>query len=161
MLQKWGDILTQGNPIPPKQPTTSANSNDNFPVNGAESQLQEMLKRAGFADPEAQKPIDLGKPLGTTTPDFFYEDPNETFEGICIYLDGMSKALHGNPATQKRDLAIRETLDNLNYRVITITVSQLSDRAAMANHFFKLGRILIGKAQATKIKDEPHWFVES
>lgn len=157
-LQKWGDILTQGNPIPPKQPAATKDSNDNLPVNAAESQLQEMLTRAGFPDPDVQRPIDLGKPIGTTTPDFFYEDPNDTFDGVCIYLDGMSKAFHGNTATKERDREIRETLENQNYRVITITVSQLSDRDAMTQHFYRLGCILIGKSQAKNLKDNPHWF---
>jgi len=70
----------------------------------------------------------------------------------------MSKAFHGNTATKERDREIRETLENQNYRVITITVSQLSDRDAMTQHFYRLGCILIGKSQAKNLKDNPHWF---
>jgi hypothetical protein len=117
-----------------------------------------MLKRAGFPDPIAQKPIDLGKPLGTTTPDFFYADPNDLFDGICIYLDGMSKHLHGNPETQQRDRQIRETLNNRDYKVIEIPVGNLDDRQAMAQHFHSLGRILLGKERAKSIRDNPEWF---
>jgi hypothetical protein len=119
-----------------------------------------MLQRAGFPTPIAQRPIDLGKPLGTTTPDFFYEDPTERFEGICIYLDGMSQHLHGDSNRQQRDREIREELRSLSYEVFEIPVGNLSDRTAMAKHFFRLGRILLGKQQATTIRDNPSWFEE-
>lgn len=153
-LQSWGDRLVRSHDIPPQLPNIEATSGAE-PVNDAESRLQEMLKRAGFPNPIAQKTIDLGKPLGSTTPDFFYDDPNDLFDGICIDLDGMSKHLHGNSATQQRDRQIRETLNNQEYRVIEIPVGSLDDRQAMANHFHSLGRILLGKERAKSIRDNP------
>ncbi|NEP19853.1 MAG: hypothetical protein F6J97_23695 [Leptolyngbya sp. SIO4C1] len=91
-------------------------------------------------------------------PDFFFEDPDERTEGICIYLDGMSKALHGNPDTRKRDQAIREELRNEGYEVIEIPVGDLVDQAKMAKIFFRIGRALLGKARATDIRDRTDWF---
>jgi hypothetical protein len=52
----------------------------------------------------------LGRPLGATTPDFFYEPRNDAYEGLCIYLDGMGRHLHGRPETRDRDRDIREGL---------------------------------------------------
>lgn len=156
-LQNWGDILTQSHVIPAKLPASESKS-EAQPVNQAESRLYEMLKRAGFPEPTPQKSIDLGKPLGTTKPDFFFEDPNADLEGICIYLDGMSKHLHGNPDTAKRDRILREELRNSDYEVIEIPVGNLDDLQAMAKYFYRIGKVLVGKAKAKEIRDCPTWF---
>lgn len=158
-LTVWGQNLPFSHDIPANLPTT-AEDEDGMPVNEAESRLLALLKQAGFPDPQAQHPINLGKPLGTTTPDFFYEDPNDFFEGVCIYLDGMSKHIHGNKATQQRDRQIREELSNRDYRVIEVPYGDLSDRQAMTGHFFRIGRILVGKTKATELRDNPIWFDE-
>jgi Domain of unknown function (DUF1998) len=157
-LMDWGDVLVHRHEIPPKLPKVEALTGHK-PTNNAEARLQEMLKRAGFPEPEPQKRIDLGKPLGTTIPDFFYEPTNEDIEGICIYLDGLSKHLHGKPETQQRDRAIREELRNTDYEVIEIPVSNLDDQKAMAKYFYRLARMLIGKTQAQSIRDNPTWFI--
>lgn len=159
-LQFWGFDLQFSHDIAPKLPNVEAIVSPQ-PVNGQESRLSDLLKRAGFPDPVAQKSIDLGKPLNSTTPDFYFEDPNEVTEGICLYLDGMSGHLHGNPDTQKRDRAIRETLRNQGYEVIEIPVGNLDDRAAMIQHFYRLGRFLLGKTRAITLRDNPDWFVAS
>jgi hypothetical protein len=72
--------------------------------------LRALLDRAEFPPSIGQRTVELGLPLGSTTPDFFYDDPAEQAEGICIYLDGMSGHIHCNPATQHRDREIREEL---------------------------------------------------
>lgn len=159
-LDDWGRTLTFSHDIPSQLPTAEQEGSAQ-PVNDKETILRDMLKRAGFPNALAQHPIDLGKPLGTTTPDFFYSDPSERSEGICIYLDGMSQHLHGDPNRQQRDREIREELRNLGYEVFEIPVGNLSDRNSMAKHFFRLGRILIGKQQATTIRDNPDWFEAS
>jgi hypothetical protein len=159
-LTQWKDILTKSHDIPPKLPA-KAEDLEHRPVNQPEALLQEMLNRSGFPDPVAQYSIDLGRPLGTTIPDFFFEDPDERTEGICVYLDGMSKTLHGNPETQKRDRAIREELRNEGYMVVEIPVGDLIDRDKMAKIFYRIGRALMGKDQATEIRDRTDWFEES
>ena len=155
LLNDWGDNLTFSHDIPTQLPTADR---DSQPVNDKETILQDMLERAGFPNPTAQHPIDLGRPLGTTTPDFFYEDPDERSEGICIYLDGMSRQLHGDPDRQQRDRAIRDELRHRGYEVFEIPVGNLDDRNSMAAHFYRIGRILLGKKQATAIRDRPDWF---
>lgn len=156
-IHEWEHELIFSHDIPPQLPNTET-PNSEKPVNDKETILRDMLIRAGFPTPICQKPIDLGKPLGITIPDFFYEDPDERTEGICIYLDGMSKNLHGDPDRQQRDRAIRDRLRHDNFEVIEIPVGNLSDRAAMAKYFFRLGRILLGKQQAAAIRDYPDWF---
>ncbi len=155
-LDKWGSMLKFSHEIPSGLPVVD--NTDEQPVNDKESILRDMLIRAGFPNPIAQHPIDLGRPLGTTTPDFFYEDPSERSEGICIYLDGMSRHLHGEPERQQRDRLIREELRNIGFEVFEIPVGNLDDRLAMATHFFRIARVLLGKNKAAEIRDNPNWF---
>ncbi|EKU96555.1 helicase family protein with metal-binding cysteine cluster [Leptolyngbya sp. PCC 7375] len=156
-LVQWEDILVRSHEITAKLPAKTDDDNHR-PVNHPEALLQDMLKRAGFPDPVAQHRIDLGKPLGTTVPDFFFEDPDDRTEGLCIYLDGMSKALHGNPKTRQRDQAIREELRSEGYEVIEIPFGDLIDQAKMAKIFFRIGRALLGKTKAKDIRDRTDWF---
>jgi len=158
LLKEFGAALNYSHDIPSKMPTAELTGQ---PVNEPEAVLKEMLLRAGFAQAVAQRSIDLGLPLGKTTPDFFFEDPNARSEGICVYLDGLSDGIHGNPEAQRRDNRLREQLRNDGYEVIAIPASELTDRTAMAAYFARLARYLIGKDAATKVKDDTSWFMST
>ena len=54
---------------------------------------------------------------------------------MCVYLDGLSAHLHGNPETAEQDREIRDWLRNSGYDVIEIAASDLDDRDAMTRHF--------------------------
>ncbi|MEI8172498.1 MAG: DEAD/DEAH box helicase [Deltaproteobacteria bacterium] len=158
-LGSWGNSIKFTHAIPPKQASASSEAIGSMPVNEAELHLQTMLRRAGFADPICQKTIDLQRAYGSTTPDFYYDPPNESVEGICIYLDGMSGHLHGNPDTAERDRQIRDHLQNLGYSVITIPFGHLSDGEAMCQHFYRLGRVLLGKDRSEIMRENSSdWF---
>jgi hypothetical protein len=120
-----------------------------------------MLERAGLQGYKPQYPIDLGRPLGTTVPDFFFESRNlDVYAGLCIYLDGMAGHLHGRPETKQRDREIREELRNQGYEAIEIPFGQLTDPAAMGQHFFKIGRFLLGRHEAQRLRTDDSWFSE-
>jgi hypothetical protein len=129
-----------------------------MPVNRAEALLRNLLTRAGLPDAEWHKQIDLGRPLNSTWPDCFW--PVEDEPGLCLYMDGLSAHIHGNPATREQDLAIRQALRSLDYEVIEVAATQLHDRDAMVRHFHKIARILIGKDRAKSVKEDPSWYVE-
>jgi hypothetical protein len=132
---------------------------DEVPVNDPELTLRAMLERAGLQGYLPQHPIDLGRPLGATVPDFFYESRNtDIYAGLCIYLDGMSQRLHGRPETRQRDREIREELRNQGFEVVEIQYGQLSDRDAMAQHFFRIGRFLLGRDVAQRLRSDYSWF---
>jgi hypothetical protein len=154
-MRQWSATLTFSNDIPQRLPSQPASD---MTVNDAEERLRIMLERAGLQGYQPQQQIDLGLPLGSTTPDFFYPPATEHYEGICVYLDGMSRELHGNPERQKRDRRIREELRNRGYEVVEITHAQLFDRDAMAQHFFRIGRLLLGKDSARRVKEDLAWF---
>ena len=136
--------------IPAVNPTATK-SDEEEPVNAGESKLRDMLTRAGFANPEAQRGIPLGAGMGETRPDFFYPECGP-FDGVCLYLDGYSRHIHGNPATRARDIRIREYLRNNQYEVIEITRTQLDDPQKMATVFGRLGRVLLGREQSDAIR---------
>ena len=120
-----------------------------------------MLERAGLHGYQPQQPVELGRPLGCTVPDFFYESRNlEIYAGLCVYLDGMAGHLHGRPETRQRDREIREELRNRGYEVVEIPFGQLTDPAAMGQHFFKIGRFLLGRHEAQRFRTDDSWFRE-
>jgi hypothetical protein len=157
-IQQWSSVLTFGNDIPQCLPTQPDRNRD-MTVNDAEERLRTMLDRAGLHGYQPQNQIQLGLPLGSTSPDFFYPPATDFYEGICVYLDGMSRELHGNPEREKRDRRIREELRNLGYEVVEISYAQLFDRDAMAQYFYRIGRLLLGKEPAKRLKDDGAWFV--
>jgi len=154
-LDSWGNHLDFTHDIPPRLPTPDSAE---VPVNNPELTLRAMLERAGLQGYLPQHPIDLGRPLGATVPDFFYEPRTDTYEGLCIYLDGMSGHLHGHPATRDKDRQVREELRNRGYEVVEIQFGQLTDPDAMRQHFFRVGRFLLGKEAAQRIRDSAEWY---
>ena len=108
-----------------------------------------------------QHAVNLGRPLGATVPDFFYEPRNDSYEGLCVYLDGMSGHLHGRPETRDKDRQVREELRNRGFEVVEIPFGQLTDPNAMRQHFFRIGRFLLGKEAAQRIRDASSWYESS
>jgi hypothetical protein len=70
----------------------------------------------------------------------------------------MSGHLHGNPATQRRDREIREELRHRGYEVFEIPFGHLTDRDAMIRHFYRLGRIMLDRESADRLRSTPRWF---
>jgi hypothetical protein len=69
----------------------------------------------------------------------------------------MGRHLHGRPETRDRDRDIREGLRNRGYEVVEIQFGQLTDPDAMRQHFFRIGRFLLGKDAAQRIRDDSSW----
>jgi hypothetical protein len=107
------------------------------PTNRGEHALAALLVEAGLPQFEHQHSIDLGKPLGTTIPDLFYDDPVSGTQ-LAIYLDGLSKAIHGNKNRQHMDRIIRESLEEEGIDVIEIAASDLDDPEAMKRHLKRI-----------------------
>ena len=165
LLERWGRQLGAHHDIPVSQPTT-ASSSTGMPVNDAETKLKHLLEAAGFAAGEFQEQIRFKQPImvdhqiGSTTPDVFFAGDMDDDDdlGTCIYLDGLSGGLHGNPATQARDAEIRSWLRNNGYNVIAISAVELDDRGAMVSHFKRLARYLEGRSLANQIAANDVWF---
>jgi hypothetical protein len=157
-LAAWGHVLTVLHQIPPTHAQVQGIGSAG-PVNNAELRLQQLLKAAGFEDGIRGQQLKLDHAIGTTTPDVIYRaSHHEADEGVCIYLDGLSLNLHGNPETQERDRIIRSWLRQQGYEVIEIAANELDDRAAMTKHFRKLANYLNDTVLRDRIKDDFNWF---
>ena len=156
-LKNWGQGLEFKHAIPSKQPTSSS-ADMGVPVNQAETKLLHLLLAAGFEQGERNKQISLGGSLGTTTPDVIYRDPEGFHKGVCIYLDGMSNHLHGNPTTAGRDREIRDWLRGSDYEVISIPANELDDEGAMTKHFGRLARYLGQQGMGQELAEDRSWF---
>jgi hypothetical protein len=154
---EWGRTIKADHPIPSRMPDVGPRGRE-VPVNVAERKLRGMLGRAGFPELRWQHQIPLGLPLGTTTPDCFYPGDDPEDPGVCIYLDGLSQHIHGNPETAAKDREIRTELRSRRFTVIEIAASQLDEPDAMTGHFFQLAKALMGKREAKEIKERQDWF---
>ncbi len=70
----------------------------------------------------------------------------------------VGESVHGNPETQEQDRQIRQHLRNENYQVFEIACTELSDRDRVSAHFYRLGRLLLDRTAADRIRAEGEWF---
>ena len=73
----------------------------------------------------------------------------------------MSKHIHGNPETQRKDRQIREELRARGYEVFEIPYDHLFDKGAMQKQFYRLGRLLMGKSTAEGMRDNADWYSDT
>jgi hypothetical protein len=157
-LTAWGDQLMVGHDIPPKQPS-QAPIEGTHPVNEAERRLRYLLLAAGFEEGIRGEQLRLDRAIGTTTPDVIYRTVDQApDEGVCIYLDGLSQHLHGNPATAERDRSIRDWLRNNGYEVLEIAFSDLYDEGAMSRHFRRLAGYLSKPDLRERLRADTSWY---
>ncbi|MDY7107964.1 MAG: DEAD/DEAH box helicase [Planctomycetota bacterium] len=158
-LRAWGDRLTVSHEIPARLPSPAETGGEALPVNQAERLLKELLIAAGFPEGTGGEQLRLDRVLGTTTPDVIYRGPDhDDDEGICIYLDGLSGHIHGNPTTAGRDREIRDWLRNNGYEVIEIAASDLYDSGKMQQHFRRLAGYLHERELRSRIREDDSWF---
>ena len=153
-LREWGYRLSLSHPVPAATPAGKEPSGQ--PVNEAERRLQRLLAAAGFDEGVRGEQIGLGPGLGTTTPDVIYRGRGDVPD-VCIYLDGLSEHLHGNPHTAEQDREIRYWLRQRGYEVVEITVTDLDDPGAMTQHFRRLARYMEADEVRTRVDDDG-WF---
>ena len=159
-LKGWGGRLTFQHVIPPQQPQSSPREGA-VPVNLVEQKLRHLLLSAGFGEGVRGEQIRLDGALGTTTPDVIYRDPDDDFcEGVCIYLDGLSNPLHGNPETATKDREIRTWLRNTGYEVLEIPANEVGDERAMTRHFRRLAKYLGQGRMGRRLARDRSWFSE-
>ena len=154
-LREWGRRLSFSHPIPAAVPAGERAAAQ--PVNEAERRLRHLLAAAGFADGIRGEQIDLGPGLGTTTPDVIYRG-HAGAPDVCVYLDGLSEGLHGNPRTAEQDREIRYWLRQQGYEVVEMSVVDLDDAGAMTRHFRRLARYLEADDVREAVNADVAWF---
>jgi hypothetical protein len=157
-LAAWGARLSKSHEIPAKQPSKEP-AEGTHPVNEAERRFRHLLLAAGFEEGIRRLTIRLDRMIGTTTPDVVYRAPHHAEdEGVCLYLDGLSGHLHGNPATAEQDQRIRTWLRNNGYEVIEIPANELHDEEAMSRHFRKLAGYLGAHDLRDRLRMDRSWY---
>ena len=149
LSERTGNVVLS-NDIPPANAPSPTTPSSTDSTNRMEDALGAMFETAGFTNFEAQKEIPIGPPYGHTYPDFYFPltgTAADLYEGICVYLDGMSDRLHGNPQTATKDTQIRAELESKGYVVVAIPVSSLTDKSYMHNKIRAIGRLVVGRAE--------------
>jgi len=154
-LRQWGRELSSSHPIPAATPAGKAPPAQ--PVNEAERRLRHLLTAAGFAEGVRGEQIDLGPGLGTTTPDVIYRG-HGGMPDVCVYLDGLSEHLHGDPRRAEQDREIRYWLRQQGHEVVEITVTDLDDAGAMSRHFVRLAMYLGADDVRKSVDADAAWF---
>lgn len=106
-------------------------------TNICEAKLREMLLQAGFPAFQQQKRLPIDKPYKSTTPDLYYEDSTQDIQ-LGVYLDGLSKQIHGSPERIRTDAIIRMQLEADGVDVVEIASSDLDDPEAMRMHYRRI-----------------------
>jgi very-short-patch-repair endonuclease len=93
----------------------------------AEDRFARILQERDFPlPPKSQYRVEL--PGGSfTVADYAYPD-----EKVLIFIDGMSKSLHGDPNQQRKDKLQRAKAKMLGYQVIALSAEDLKDETALA-----------------------------
>ncbi|MCA9311250.1 MAG: DUF1998 domain-containing protein, partial [Phycisphaerales bacterium] len=94
-LAGHGSRLEADHAIPERAPrTVEEAATSGIAVNEAERMLQRLLLAAGF--PAGIRDRQLPASNKTTTPDVVYRVDEEDDALVCIYLDGLSRGIHGS-----------------------------------------------------------------
>jgi hypothetical protein len=110
------------------------------PSNTPEARLVRLLEDHHFPAGECRKRVTTSAGL-STSPDWLYEPMK-----VAVYLDGMSKALHGDPKTAQRDQLIRSMMELDGYTVIVVQSRDLDDAQAVRQHLRNIAQA-IGRAE--------------
>lgn len=154
ILRAGGATLLRTHLIPEKLPRTDSTAGR--PTTPIEFPFKRLVQAAGLPDPIAQHRIDLGA-NHYTVPDFFYAGPDADEPGICIFLDGQSAQIHGDPRQSAKDKFLRDSLRSKGYEVEEIPSFALDDRQAIATYIARVAKFLVGKERAKSLRTDTTW----
>ena len=106
------------------------------PSNPPEARLVQLLQEHHFPEGECRKQVTTTAGL-PTTPDWLHEPTK-----VAVYLDGMSRGLHGDPKTAQRDQLIRGMLELDGYTVIVVQSRDLDDPQAVRQHLKNIAQAI-------------------
>ena len=119
--------LTLDHPLPAvtAQSVVDASATDS----DAELDFTKICAKRGFpVPPVGQHKVAFGDGSYTLA-DFAYPEQN-----VLVFIDGMSEAIHGNPAQQKKDRLLRAKARMKGWNVVEITAEALDDDESLAVH---------------------------
>jgi len=137
--------------IPPKAGDSTPPEGQS--TNTPEMRLSAVLQSYRFPNFDRQKEIPLPGSLQFTRPDFYYESPDGVVK-IAIYLDGLSKNIHGNEERQRIDHLIRAVLGSQTVKVVEIAASDLDDPVILRYHLKTIAQKLNKKDIVRDLEDK-------
>lgn len=113
------------------------------PSNPPEARLVRLLHEHHFPSGDCRKQITTS--LGITTwPDWVHEPTK-----VAVYLDGMSRGLHGDPNIARKDQIIRQAVELDGYKVIVVQSRDLDDPQAVRLHLRSIAQAM-GRSDLAK-----------
>ncbi len=109
---------------------------DAGPSNVPEARLVQLLRDHYFPSGKCRQSVVTTINV-TTTPDWLHEESK-----VAIYLDGMSRSLHGDPRTAQQDQIRRLAMESDGYRVIVIQSRDLNDPEALRLHLRNIAQAM-------------------
>jgi ATP-dependent helicase YprA (DUF1998 family) len=106
------------------------------PSNNPEARLLRLLHDHHFPSGECRKRITTSLGIATE-PDWVYE-PRK----VAVYLDGMSRGLHGDPNIARKDQIIRQAVELDGYTVIVVQRRDLDDPQAVRLHLRNIAQAM-------------------
>jgi hypothetical protein len=132
VLDEVSQDLKQSTTIPQLvlQPRIQAELTDS----NAELTFAEVCRKRNFpVPPEAQFRVNLSG-AEVTIADWAYPDHK-----VLVFIDGMSRQIHGNPDQQRKDKLKRAKAKAAGFRVLELTAEELSDDEMLAFKLEELG----------------------
>jgi hypothetical protein len=142
-------LLAMGRPkfVTKVPPVGQITQSDGQASNKGEERLHRILLEHGFPAFEQQVSVPIGMPFEQTVPDLIYRDDTAQIY-VAIYLDGLSKAVHGDARRRQQDRFIRQQLEGKGWQVIEIAGSDLDDPEALRLHLRRIAFALRRQEQA-------------
>jgi uncharacterized protein DUF1998 len=109
---------------------------DGSPSNTPEARLLRLLDDHHFPSGICRKRIITTAGL-PTEPDWVHEETK-----VAVYLDGMSRGLHGDPKTAQRDQLIRGMLELDGFTVVVVQSRDLDDPQAVRQHLKNIAQAM-------------------
>jgi hypothetical protein len=106
------------------------------PSNTPEAQLLRLLQDHHFPRGDCRKRLTTSLNV-STEPDWLHEPTK-----VAVYLDGMSRGLHGDPNIARKDQIIRQSLELDGYTVIVIQKRDLDDPQAVRLHLRNIAKAM-------------------
>ena len=126
---------------------------DHGPSNVPEARLERLLRDHYFPSGKCRQAVVTEIGL-STTPDWLHEESK-----VAIYLDGMSRNLHGDPKTAREDQIRRMAMESDGYQVIVIQTRDLNDPQALRLHLRNIaqamGRVDLVESLESRRPDHP------
>jgi ATP-dependent helicase YprA (DUF1998 family) len=119
------------------------------PSNTPEARLLRLLQEHNFPAGACRKRVVTTAGL-PTEPDWLHEEAK-----VAVYLDGMSRGLHGDPKTAQRDQFIRGMLELDGYSVIVVQSRDLDDPQAVRLHLKNIAQAMGRNDLAQAVESAP------